>query len=166
MPKGIYPRKKGGKRSEETKLKMSLASKGRPKSEKHKESLSKAKLGMPHILSEFGKISFRKKMSAENNPKWIKDRSLIKIGDRDLHDPLTKQWRQQVKIRDNFTCRIADIKCNGRLEVHHILRWSEFPELRYQINNGITLCHAHHPRKKAEEKRLISTFMELVSVSK
>lgn len=158
--------KKRQPHSEETKKKMSLASKGKSKSEKHKESLSKAKLGRPHILSEIGKISFRKKMSAENNPKWIKDRSLIKVGDRDLHDPLTKQWRQQVKIRDNFTCRIADIKCNGRLEVHHILRWSEFPELRYQVNNGITLCHAHHPRKIAEEKRLIPTFQELVTVLK
>ena len=33
-------------------------------------------------------------------------------------------------------------------------------------NNGITLCFAHHPRKRAEEKRLSPYFMELVSVSK
>lgn len=50
--------------------------------------------------------------------------------------------------------------------VHHILGFKEHPELRYDINNGITLCHFHHPRKKEEEKRLIPTFMELVSVSK
>lgn len=93
---------------------------------------------------------------------YIADRSLIKLGDRSLHDPLQKEWRMEVKKRDNFSCRIADNNCDGRLEVHHILRWSEFPELRYKINNGITLCHAHHPRKVAEEKRLIPTFNELV----
>jgi len=36
----------------------------------------------------------------------------------------------------------------------------------FTIKNGITLCHAHHPRKRAEEKRLEPLFKELVSVSK
>lgn len=98
-------------------------------------------------------------------PNYIKDRSLIKVGDRNLHDPLQKEWRKQVKERDNFSCRIADNNCGGKLEVHHILRWSEFPELRYKTNNGITLCHAHHPRARAEEKRLVPTFTELVTMS-
>ena len=40
------------------------------------------------------------------------------------------------------------------------------PKLRYEINNGITLYHAHHLRKRAEEKRLAPIFQELVSVSK
>ena len=76
-----------------------------------------------------------------------------------------RDWRNEVHKRDNFSCRIADNNCDGRLEVHHILGYKEYPELRYKINNGITLCHAHHPRKRAEEKRLIPTFQELVSVS-
>ena len=75
----------------------------------------------------------------------------------------------RVWLRDNFKCKIADQNCKGRIEAHHILGWTAYPELRYQLNNGITLCHAHHPRKRAEEKRLIPTFNELlglVSVSK
>jgi len=97
-------------------------------------------------------------------PNYIVDRSLLKLDDR-RNDSSYKEWRKEVWLRDNFKCRIADDKCNGRIEAHHILAWSEHPELRYQINNGITLCHAHHPRKRAEEKRLIPTFQELVSVS-
>ncbi len=132
--KGQVSPNKGKKMSEETKLKISIAKKG--------------------------------KNMGRDNHNWIVDRSLVKVGDRCLHDPLTKKWRQEVKIRDGFTCRIADNNCGGRLEVHHILSWRDYPELRYQPNNGITLCHAHHPRKRAEEKRLIPTFQELVSVSK
>jgi hypothetical protein len=88
---------------------------------------------------------------------------------RDTHSlkrPEYREWRTAVFERDNWKCRIADINCDGQLQAHHILRWSEYPELRYVINNGITLCVAHHPRKRAEEKRLAPKFFELVSVSK
>lgn len=67
---------------------------------------------------------------------------------------------------DNWKCRIINNDCKGRLEAHHILNWKDYSELRYDINNGITLCHAHHPRGRANEKRLSPYFMELVSVSK
>ena len=45
-------------------------------------------------------------------------------------------------------------------------KFGKWPELRYDINNGITLCHFHHPIVREEEKRLIPTYKELVSVSK
>jgi len=93
---------------------------------------------------------------------WIEDRTKVKVGERSLNDPLQKQWRKSVKDRDNWSCRIADNNCNGKLEAHHILRWSKFPELRNEVNNGITLCHFHHPRKIKDEMRLIPIFKELV----
>jgi len=71
-----------------------------------------------------------------------------------------------VKRRDNWKCRIADVNCSGRLEAHHILNWKYYPELRYDINNGITLCHNHHPRGRMEEKRMIPELQGLLSVSK
>ena len=103
----------------------------------------------------------------EKSPVWIKDRSKLKkyFGSEERRSQLYKHWRKQTWLRDNFKCRIENKDCCGRIEVHHILSWREYPELRYQINNGITLCHAHHPRKRAEEKRLEPFFMELVSVS-
>ena len=68
-----------------------------------------------------------------------------------------------VKKRDNWTCRITDVNCGGRLEAHHILDWQNYPELRYQPNNGITLCVAHHPRGRAKEKLMSPYFMELLA---
>ena len=105
--------------------------------------------------------------SGADSPRWIEDRTKI-VGrhNRPFHDSDYKQWMLSVKNRDSWRCRIANQDCDDRLEVHHILPWREFVELRYEINNGITLCHAHHPRNRAEEKRLILNFQGLVTVSK
>jgi hypothetical protein len=71
-------------------------------------------------------------------------------------------WRSEVYKRDGFKCKIADENCKGKIEAHHILGWEEYPELRLNINNGITVCHYHHPRKKGDEIKLIQTFTGLV----
>jgi hypothetical protein len=31
-----------------------------------------------------------------------------------------------------------------RIHAHHILEWSEYPDRRYDEDNGITLCLLHH----------------------
>jgi len=111
----------------------------------------------------------REGFSGEKSPVWIKDRSLLKRFNEDRKDRRSSAynyWRMEVYKRDGFKCQIADIDCSGRIEAHHILGWIEYPKLRFNIKNGITLCHAHHPRKRAEEKRLIPTFLDLVSVSR
>jgi len=136
-----------------------------------KEKMRLAKLGKvggnlgkhwkinPAKLVNFGKVR------GENHWNWIADRSLLKKKEQ-RNDSAYQGWRQQVWLRDNFACKIANPDCDGHIEAHHILGWSDHPELRYEINNGITLCHAHHPRKRAEEKRLSPYFQGLVSVSK
>lgn len=96
------------------------------------------------------------------SPVWIQDRTKLKRDNR-RNDSAYQVWRKEVWLRDGFLCRITTDDCKGRIEVHHILSWREYPELRYQINNGITLCHLHHPRKREEEKRLIAEFQQLVS---
>lgn len=56
-----------------------------------------------------------------------------------------KNWRLSIFKRDNFTC----LKCNNRsniINAHHILGYAKFPEHRYDINNGITLCYSCHKK--------------------
>lgn len=147
--------------SADTKLKMSLASIGRPKSPQHKLALRLAKLGRPSPL----KGRARPDLAGPNNPRWISDRSLLSTGDEARNSPAHRDWSRQIKNRDGWRCKIADSNCSGRVEAHHILGWKDYPELRYSPNNGITLCHAHHPRRRAEEKRLSAYFQQIVSAS-
>lgn len=97
----------------------------------------------------------------ENHPRW---KGGTKSRDKQsLHNPPYREWRMSVYKRDGFKCRIANKECSGQLEAHHILRWSSYPELRYELNNGITLCLAHHPRKRSEEAKLSPYFQQLVA---
>jgi hypothetical protein len=52
-------------------------------------------------------------------------------------------WREAVFARDNWTCQKTKIK-GGRLHPHHIINFAEYPELRFAIDNGITLSDKAH----------------------
>jgi hypothetical protein len=105
--------------------------------------------------------NFGKDMSGANNGKWIEDRTkLAKRQER--NDMAYKEWRMNVWKRDNFKCKMENDDCDGSIIAHHILPWRDYVELRYDINNGITLCHFHHPKKRVEEVNLSPYFQELV----
>lgn len=52
-------------------------------------------------------------------------------------------WREAVFARDKWTCQKCDV-VGTRLNAHHILNFSQFKELRFAIDNGITLCKGCH----------------------
>lgn len=83
---------------------------------------------------------------------------------KDRRSSAYRDWRKRVWLRDGYACKIANPDCDGRIEAHHILGWSQYPELRYEVNNGITLCHFHHPRKRNDEIRLSPYFKDLINV--
>ena len=51
-------------------------------------------------------------------------------------------WKKAVLERDNYECK----KCFSRekLCIHHVKKWNEYPELRFDIDNGLTLCSSCH----------------------
>ena len=149
-----------GKHTEETKRRISESEKGKTVSSETRKKISVAVLGRK--ISEETKIKMSKARKGEKGYQWIKDRTQLVQSEKKHLDGRYKEWMKSVKDRDNWKCKIADKNCKGKLEAHHILRWSEFPELRYEVNNGITLCHFHHPRKRNDEMKLSPYFQELV----
>lgn len=148
FPKGVnhplHGKKKIFKNLEETKRRMSLSAMGKTVSAETRKKMSEQRKGEKHW-------------------HWKKDRSLIVTSEKKHLDGRYKNWMSSVKKRDCWKCKINNSDCEGRLESHHILDWKNYPELRYDINNGITLCHAHHPRGREDEVKLSSYFKKLVA---
>lgn len=97
----------------------------------------------------------------EKHWAWKHDRNSLKKRQM-RNDSAYQNWHKLVKSRDS-KCRMANENCNGLLIVHHILPWRAYSEERYNVNNGITLCQYHHPRKRTEEERLIPIFQNLIT---
>jgi 5-methylcytosine-specific restriction endonuclease McrA len=54
-----------------------------------------------------------------------------------------KLWQDSVFARDGYTCQKYGI-IGGKIHAHHVLNFSNHPELRFAIDNGITLSKKAH----------------------
>jgi len=52
-------------------------------------------------------------------------------------------WRLSVYEKDNFKCTNCN-KTGVQLHAHHLKSFAKNKELRYDINNGVTLCRECH----------------------
>jgi hypothetical protein len=122
--------------------------KPRPKGQKNKYTPRYSTRGkMPKNLSQLHKFhrennEWKDKLAdsikGKNHWNWKGGKS------RDKHmGPEYKQWRSDVFERDNWTCQTCGIR-GTNLEAHHIKSWAKFPELRYELSNGVTLCKECH----------------------
>lgn len=56
-----------------------------------------------------------------------------------------KEWRLKVYKKDRYCCQKCGKHCNRKTIVaHHIKDFKNYPELRFNVKNGITLCRKHH----------------------
>jgi hypothetical protein len=57
-----------------------------------------------------------------------------------------KEWRKAVLTRDHLECQICGRSRNKgyRIVAHHIFCFVQYPNLRFEVNNGIILCVSCH----------------------
>ena len=83
----------------------------------------------------------------EKNVNW--KGGITSLNDKLRSSSKFKIWREAVFLRDNFTCQNKKCKfCNNKIGVflhpHHIKQLAFYPELAFDINNGITYCAEFH----------------------
>lgn len=54
-----------------------------------------------------------------------------------------REWRTAVFERDHYRCQVCG-RIGGTLNAHHIKRFSDHPESRFDVDNGVTLCKECH----------------------
>jgi len=162
----------GKKRTDETRANISQSLIGKTKGRKRpkhsawiKENHPKGMLGRKQTEATKQKMSEQRK-GKEKSFEWRKNISLSQIGEKHWHwmggkkdeDSIIrksfeyKEWRKSVFKRDDYTCQDCSIR-GGYLEAHHIKSFTKYPDLRFEITNGITLCKKCHV--KIESQRMI-----------
>lgn len=138
--KGKPSPNKGKKASEQTRKKLSESHKGYVMPEEQKRKIGLASLGFRHSLETIKKMSESRK--GEKNPMWEGGKTqkhlLIRMS---LEYRL---WRESVFKRDNYTCVWCGDNSGGNLNADHIKPFRDYPELRFAIDNGRTLCVPCH----------------------
>lgn len=103
---------------------------------------------------------FKQKISeaikGDKHPNW---KGGIMRGRKDRNLSVYKEWRLAVFARDKYTCQHCGVKNHkglGRtvqIEADHIKSWTDYPELRYEVDNGRTLCKDCHSKRTAQQHR-------------
>jgi 5-methylcytosine-specific restriction endonuclease McrA len=133
--KTFVPPMKGKQLSEETRQKISTARKGKPS----------GRLGIRHTVETRIKISERTRERAwrgDQLPQYKDGQLAERRGQRFSGE--YKRWRFDVFARDHFTCQECGDARGGNLVAHHIKPFAAYPDLRFAVSNGITLCQKCH----------------------
>lgn len=112
--------------------------KGKHHSEKTKRKLSK---WLKKNLTEAQKKGLDRTGCVPWNFKGNKDWENQKI----RHSKEYDKWRKKVYKRDKWLCQICKKHCGRRdIVAHHKKEFSKHIKLRFDVNNGITLCRKCH----------------------
>ena len=77
------------------------------------------------------------------HPKWKGGISGAESSERRTKQ--YKEWARSVYKKDSWKCQECGTHCEeGNIIAHHIKAFSDYPELRFELENGTTLCRPCH----------------------
>lgn len=160
--------RKGKSFTDEHKEKIRIALKGRKPSEKCNENKMKAITGIKRTaisIKRQSETARSKKRTGEKSHNWKGGKSIFV--DLIRKSAKYKEWRQNIFIRDSFTCQKCNDNSGGNLNAHHIKRFMillkeslvYLPHYKdydaamaysplWNTDNGITLCENCHKKEK------------------
>jgi len=142
---------KGHLVSIETRKKLSLKNKGRKHTEEARKKISQAGIGNKRSLGIKRSEEFRRNLSLRMKGRYAGERNhWWKGGITPIHEAIRetfeyKLWRKSVFERDKYSC-VWCKQVGGEIHADHIKPFALFPELRFAIDNGRTLCKECHKK--------------------
>lgn len=116
---------------------------GKKHSQETREKIRAANTGYKHTPEAIKKMSLatRGKNTGASNHMW---KGGATQGNQKIRASVEyKDWRKAVFIRDDYTCQVCKVR-GVELNADHIKRFAEYPELRFELSNGRTLCVPCH----------------------
>jgi 5-methylcytosine-specific restriction endonuclease McrA len=95
-----------------------------------------------HALNVLGIPRRDRKEAVARREKHYLWKGGISLTKRDTKSPAYRVWRMNVFVRDEYTCQRCGKK--GKIQAHHLLSYKDFPDLRFRVDNGMTLCKPCH----------------------
>ncbi len=145
---------KGHVVSPEARQKISKANKGNPgywkgrhRTEETKRKISKARMGT-HLKEK--RVNPGSCGDKHHGWKGGVTTHIFKLRKTDRY----KAWRDYVYRKYNWTCQLCLRKLK-KLVAHHVLSFTDYPEHRFDVDNGLCVCRSCH--KKIHKEIGVST---------
>jgi hypothetical protein len=87
------------------------------------------------------------RLSGEKHPQWKGGITPVSMSVRNSEK--YARWRKEVFERDGYKCVVCGDDRGGNLNAHHVKTFSKYPNERFNVSNGVTVCEDCH--KVAEE---------------
>ena len=127
-------------------------------------SAMKGKKHSPQTIAKFKQVrnteEWKNKIFTDERNKKISTTRKLKYGTKNKNRKYLKnlirksaeyrKWRNEVFRRDDYTCQLCKKRSRAGISVYleadHILSFESYPELRFIVSNGRTLCKDCHKK--------------------